>query len=63
MSEYLDKNQVIELYDKYRPSLANHVYEYGSIMKCSKCGEEVCCKDNNFCSNCGRTMKKEGGNK
>lgn len=34
----------------------------GSIMKCSKCGEKVCCKDNNFCSNCGRTMKKEGEN-
>lgn len=29
----------------------------GSIMKCSKCGEEVCCKDNNFCSNCGADMR------
>lgn len=28
----------------------------GSIMKCSKCGEEVCCKNNNFCPNCGRRM-------
>lgn len=32
----------------------------GSIMKCSRCGEEVCCKDNNFCSNCGARMVKEG---
>jgi len=29
----------------------------GSIMKCSKCGEEVCCKNNNFCSNCGAAMR------
>ena len=29
----------------------------GSIMKCSKCGEEVCCKDNNFCPNCGADMR------
>lgn len=28
----------------------------GSIMKCSRCGEEVCCKNNNFCSNCGASM-------
>lgn len=32
----------------------------GSIMKCSKCGEEVCCKNNNFCPNCGADMRKEG---
>lgn len=32
----------------------------GSIMKCSKCGEEVCCKDNNFCPSCGADMRKEG---
>lgn len=35
----------------------------GSIMKCSKCGEEVCCKDNNFCPNCGASMRKEGDEK
>lgn len=29
----------------------------GSIMKCSRCGEEVCCTNNNFCSNCGAKMK------
>ena len=29
----------------------------GSIMKCSKCGEEVCCKDNNFCPNCGARLR------
>ena len=33
----------------------------GSIMKCSQCGEEVCCKDNNFCPNCGAVMRKERG--
>ena len=32
----------------------------GSIMKCSKCGEEVCCKNNNFCPNCGSSIRKEG---
>lgn len=29
----------------------------GSIMKCSKCGEKVCCKGNNFCPNCGADMR------
>ena len=33
----------------------------GSIMKCSKCGDKVCCENNNYCPNCGRRMKKEGG--
>ena len=31
----------------------------GSIMKCSRCGEEVCCKENNFCPNCGVPMNEE----
>ena len=31
----------------------------GSIMKCSKCGDEVCCKGNNFCPNCGARMRGE----
>ena len=30
----------------------------GSIMKCSRCDEEVCCKNNNFCSNCGAAMRE-----
>lgn len=33
----------------------------GSIMKCSKCGEEVCCKGNNFCPNCGADMRRKEG--
>ena len=31
----------------------------GSIMKCSKCGEKVCCKGNNFCPNCGSDMRNK----
>lgn len=87
MSEYLDRKQVIELYEKYQPSLATNVYEFGeklkalpivkeetsrqhgewidvngdgSIMKCSVCGDMVCCKNNNFCPNCGADMRKSG---
>ena len=33
MSEYLDRKQVIELYEKYQPSLATHVYEFGEKLK------------------------------
>lgn len=32
MSQYLDRNQVIELYANYQPSLANHVYEFGEKL-------------------------------
>ena len=88
MSEYLDRKQVIDLYEKHHSHLATHVWEFGqelkqlpittipvaeldttndfaewidvngdgSIMKCSRCGEKVCCKDNNFCQNCGARM-------
>ena len=30
----------------------------GSIMKCSVCGDKVCCKNNNFCPNCGADMRE-----
>ncbi len=33
MSEYLDRKQVIELYEKYQPSLATHVYEFGEKLR------------------------------
>ena len=33
MSEYLDRKQVIELYEKYQPSLATQVYEFGEKLK------------------------------
>lgn len=33
MSEYLDRKQVIELYEKYQPSLATNVYEFGEKLK------------------------------
>ena len=33
MSEYLDRKQVIELYEKHQPSLATHVYEFGEKLK------------------------------
>ena len=32
MSEYLGRKQVIELYEKYQPSLATHVYEFGEKL-------------------------------
>lgn len=33
MSQYLDRKQVIELYEKFQPSLANHVYEFGEKLR------------------------------
>lgn len=33
MSEYLDRKQVIDLYEKFQPSLANHVYEFGEKLR------------------------------
>ena len=33
MSKYLDRKKVIELYEKYQPSLATHVYEFGEKLK------------------------------
>lgn len=32
MSQYLDRNQVIELYKRYQPSLSTHVYEFGEKL-------------------------------
>lgn len=33
MSEYLDRKQVIDLYEKFQPSLATHVYEFGEALR------------------------------
>lgn len=33
MSEYLDRKQVIDLYEKFQPSLAIHVYEFGEALR------------------------------
>ena len=33
MNQYLDRKQVIELYEKYQPSMATHVYEFGEKLK------------------------------
>lgn len=33
MGEYLDRKQVIDLYEKFQPSLAIHVYEFGEALR------------------------------
>lgn len=29
----------------------------GGLFECSKCGDKVCCANNNYCPNCGAEMK------
>ena len=29
----------------------------GSLFRCDKCSEEVCCSGNNYCPNCGAKME------
>ena len=31
--QYLDRKQVIDLYEKFHPSLATHVYEFGEALR------------------------------
>lgn len=33
MSQYLDRKEVIELYEKYQPCMANRVYEFGEALR------------------------------
>lgn len=41
MSEYLDRSQVIDLYEKYRPRLATCVYEFGQELRKLPIVEEI----------------------
>lgn len=33
MSQYLDRKQVIELYEKYQPCMATRVYDFGETLR------------------------------
>lgn len=69
MSEYLDRKQVIDLYEKFQPSLAIHVYEFGEALRKlpvtqDSHGEwlQVTAKDGEYycyhkCTNCGQTIE------
>lgn len=68
MSEYLDRKQVIDLYEKFQPSLAIHVYEFGEALRKlpvtqDSHGEWLPIKNRNGtvvalrCSTCGQSPK------
>lgn len=64
MSQYLDRKEVIELYEKYQPYMANRVYDFGEALRKLPVVEERPCGEWKYesygqylstykCSNCG----------